>query len=189
MPDGFSTYSGSMGTSESEVSSSHIPRAGSVMPMQYTTWMVLHYAVTHIPDSFNLPDGRKVSTTGGSPSTSVGISIVLGVPSDDNDMTCDHISLESVIERNRLWHLKQYARFPQMLDPATQYPGHYDYVGCSDSNPAKHPLGAVGGGDCHAAQMSINNAIPGANHPGGGAVAMRGLSRLNSVTGQWFASF
>ena len=161
-PDGYSTYSGSMGTSESEVSNKRISNA-TVEPKQYTTWMVLHYNVAQIPNSFRVSNGASLPTTGG------GISIVLGDPKDyDDDAICDHVSLESVKERNRLWHVKQYARFPKLLDPqGTQNHGMYDYDRCSDSNPKKYPLdlGAAGSADCHASQGNVNNAISGATVP------------------------
>jgi hypothetical protein len=187
MPDGYSTYSGSMGTSESEVSNKHIPNASVGAPKQYTTWMVLHYNVVQIPDSFHLLDGTKIPTTGSSAGTFGGVSIVLGDPNDkDDDKICDHISLESVKERNQLWHVKQHARFPQVDDQGHQDHGNYDYSRCSDSNPKKYPkmtsrveqkscidhvrdkdrcLAAAGSADCHASQVSVNSAIPGAAVP------------------------
>jgi hypothetical protein len=167
-PNGYTTYSGSMGSSESEISGAHI-KANSVSPRKYTTLMVLHYGVTKIPDFFQLADGTTISTKGASPATSGGISIVLG--EDPNmavdNLPCDTVSLESVEERNGVWPLTQYARFPEQSISGIQVPGKYDYKHCSDSDPSKPPRQnkTAGSADCHGPQMSINSAVTGAIVP------------------------
>jgi hypothetical protein len=156
MPKAYSTYSGPMGTSESEVSATPIVDPTTVQPQQYTTWMVLYY-----PQAQGLSDQKK-NTYGG------GASIVLtdyGNSGDDaNDAQCDHVSLESVHERNILWNIQQYARFPELKDMiGHQILGFYS-AQCSSSDPnghpkAEEPLNAVSSADCHACQMNINGAI------------------------------
>ena len=168
IPDGYSTYSGPYGSSESEVSSAPIPDANSAPPqVRYTTWMVLHYGVKKIPKSFQLTGSLSTTVS----SSSGGISIVLG---DDGtyDPKCDSVSLESVKERNALWTLKQYARFPKQTALGAQQPGQYDFGDCPDSGPLfatkqsevmpKTWPFSPGSADCHSCQMSVNNAVSGA---------------------------
>jgi len=102
-PSAYST-SPTMGTSESEVSPYPIPDPSQIQPQQYTTWMILYY-----PHADGLSDQSNNLYPNGA-------SIVLtdyGSTGDDNDQLCDHVSLESVQERNSLWHIQQYARFPE----------------------------------------------------------------------------
>jgi hypothetical protein len=180
-PDGYSTYADptfkSDGYSESKVSSGHFTT--SVFPENYTTLMVLHYGIRVMPDSL-MQAGTKtdtVKTTDATGNSAGGISIVVGDPEPKhNDSTCDHVSLESVKERNGLWNLTQYARFPKELNmQGLQDHYHYDYARCSDTDPTVHPLSknsgdrvgllSTGSADCHTCQMSINSAIPGAIVP------------------------
>lgn len=159
-PDEFTTFPGSMGTSESEVSGAPIKKKGSAPPLEYTTIMVLHYSVDRIPDQFTIAGSSPVSTNG------AGISIVAGDPDySHDDPTCDHVSLESVKERNDLWALQQYSRLPGVLiNSGVQNRGNYNYEKCSDHDPTVHPKGPFAGGsaDCHACQISINSAVTGA---------------------------
>jgi hypothetical protein len=162
MPKSFSTYVDSSGTyfgySESRVSTKTFN--ASVAPVNYTTWMVLHFGVKSIPSriTVNGTASAPISTNG------KGISIVMGDPNPtDDDLTCDHVSLESVEERAGLWHSAQFARFPEEEDSTGKQKHYqYDYSDCSDHDPTVHPLGAAGSADCHACQMSISGAVPGA---------------------------
>jgi hypothetical protein len=189
IPDGYSTFSGSIngwsGTSESEVSGTPILNSTAAPPArQYTTWMVLHYGVTQIPASFQLTGTAvgTISTTGSTANYSGGISIVLS-DMGTADLVCDSVSLVSVKDRNGLWTLNQYARFPRQSSPGVQILGQYDFSHCSNSGPvsamknaathskvsamkqSKPGLLSPGSADCHACQMSVNSAIPGAITP------------------------
>jgi hypothetical protein len=168
IPNGYSTFSGPYGSSESEVSSTQITNAASAPPqVRYTTWMVLHYSVKTIPKLFQMTGSLNASVV----SSSGGISIVLG----DNgtyDPKCDGVSLESVKERNQLWTLAQYARFPMQSAQGVQEPGQYDFADCPDSGPlltktelevtSKRWRLSPGSADCHTCQMSVNGAVTGA---------------------------
>jgi hypothetical protein len=193
IPDAYSTYidpTGTYsGTSYSQVSGSDITTTNPATETQYTTLMMLHYGVTSIPHSLTLGGAslgvpvqlQTVDSTGNFPG---GVSILAADPTmTDDDPDCDHISRESIQERNYLWGISEYVRFPEeVMDSGGHYHqwlGHYDYT-CSDSPlllsrsskrkkiKAKHtdsaglPGRSGGSADCHACQMSIiNNNMPG----------------------------
>ena len=119
----------------------------------------------------------------------LGITIVSGDPNAyDDDLQCDTISSESVAERNSVWSLHQYAAFPEESDMTGHQTHHYrpcpsssmsmnskskmtasqkkEFCIAHDGTPAGDKCMVSGGSaDCHACQMTVNGAIPGANVP------------------------
>jgi hypothetical protein len=186
MPDLFSTYSDTDfiwdGYSESKVAATPVTEATA--PSIYTTAMVLHYWAQSIPDHLLL-NNSPISTTEQGGGTNPGITIVTGDPNPkDDDRMCDTISLESVSDRNGLWQINQYARFPEELDLEGHQTHHYRYTCPTAVLPSRLTerqellctasggivkgdlcLEAAGSADCHACQMSINGAVTGAIIP------------------------
>jgi hypothetical protein len=172
-PDDYSTYidpAGKVdGYSESKVSTVDASVKPSVQPQIYTTWMVLHYGVKKLPPflKWTGPNSPPTISTTDSAARSGAISIVLGDPDlMDNDAHCDIISLESLHERNGLWGLTEYARFPEQNGAGQQIHYLYNYH-CNDSTLKSMTVDHTpmysksgGGADCHTAQLSINKAGP-----------------------------
>jgi hypothetical protein len=193
MPDMFTTYLTPSGLSTSEVSSSPITGTSPPTSISFTTLMVLHYGVNGIASGLTVNGIPNAISTNGA-----GIGIVYADPDMSANTKCDSLSLYSTEERNALWMLNQYARFPVLVDG--NQTSTYDYIHCSDSNSAlrrsssvrrrgdgrkrvtqfKSPkpqatsgpapesvvgITSAGSADCHACQMSINSAVPGAIVP------------------------
>ena len=190
MPQSFSTYidSNYVWDGYSESKNSNAPVAPTVAPGIFTTTMVLHYWVRTVPNQVLL-NGANISTIGSGSSTPLGITIVSGDPNAyDDDLQCDTISSESVAERNSVWSLHQYAAFPEESDMTGHQTHHYrpcpsssmsmnskskmtasqkkEFCIAHDGTPAGDKCMVSGGSaDCHACQMTVNGAIPGANVP------------------------
>jgi hypothetical protein len=192
IPDAYSTYidpNGTYsGTSYSQVSANDITPINPATETQYTTLMALHYGVKSLPPSLTLNGPSlggpvQLQTVDSTGKFSGGVSILAADPNlTDDDPWCDDISRQSIQERNSLWKITEYARFPRFLLDSLgnyhQWPGHYDFS-CSDSpssssslkekKKVKHagrrvilPNRSGGSADCHACQMSIiNNGAPG----------------------------
>jgi hypothetical protein len=158
MPYGYAAFPGSMGTSLSEVSSNPILNAASAPPsLAYTTYMALYYPTVA---SFTLQN-----VTAGAGQT---LNIVL---SDDGlrDPECDAPSLAGVKERDALWGLTQYARFPVQILSGGQWvqSSTYDYDDCINFGPALSRIQPGGmkrttpsSADCHACELVVNGALP-----------------------------
>jgi hypothetical protein len=165
-PDYYTTYGGQFGFSESKVDVNPI---SSQTPANYTTWMVLHYWVTSLPNAApsatftGIPDDGSifslVSYTFTSSSGTPGISVVMAAVNGMNDYSCDSFSQESFDHATALWGLTRYASFPaeQASGSGVQIAG--SYPGCTKCPPGKVCIVSGGSADCHACQMSINGII------------------------------
>lgn len=180
-PDLFSTYIDANGMysgySWSKVNPSDPTQpAGTAAPVKLTTTMVLHYGVSSVPSTVtwntvpvSTPPVPKIMSTNGE-----GITIV-ATDSKPHPGTskCDDVSVMSINDRNKIFHISHHVLFPEVLD--TQ--GHQSTIYSSDCTPSgmagsevfhgdwSHTEGATGTGDCHAPQMSINNAIQNPSAP------------------------
>jgi hypothetical protein len=166
--------------------------AEAAPPTLYTTTMVLHYGTMTMPSKLttvpNLPNGNSdstISTNDGA--TASGIMIVAGViDTNPKYLKCDDMSLASFTERESIWNTGQAGLFPEESDMIGHQSHHYHFDDClkglnskekqemteaerkvlckRSDGKWKHDMCMVSGGsaDCHACQMSIKGAIPGA---------------------------
>lgn len=165
MPNGYAAVSSSMVIGLSEVSSTPILNATSAPPsLPYTTYMVLYYPTVASFSLQNVSTGAQTSYPSGQ---------MLNLVLSDNggrDAECDAPSLAGVKERDTMWGLTQYARFPeQLLNGAGQWVqgSTYDYEDCINFGPALSGIHHGGvyrttpsSADCHACQLVVNGALP-----------------------------
>jgi hypothetical protein len=135
-PDYYTTYSGAYGngTSQSIVSNQPIINSGGAT--DYTTWMVLHYAVSGVAAAkltgtsddgsvTHNDDIQFVSSTGGS---TLGISIVSMAKDNLGYWMCDSYSYDSFTHTKLLWGgLLLYALFPSVDSMGVQTRGDFHY--------------------------------------------------------------
>jgi hypothetical protein len=147
-PDYVTTYTGTYGTGFSESKIDPISVKPATPRVSYTTWMVLHYAVTSFPPSITrtrlvkqgtvpVPDGSFQVAADVTETTRSGISILLTAFVVGDDRTCDRLSEASFAAITQMWHLTEYSRFPVQTDfNGTQSPGFYDYLDCPEPSAA-----------------------------------------------------
>lgn len=131
----------------------------------YTTWMSLHYYVNlnaSITATINTTPPTTLTFASGAFSDSYppSLSIVIAGDNSINNYECDSLSQDSVRATAKLLGITLYSRFPELLGkgPVT-YQTHKYSKTCSDSRSGSMSLHAAGSGDCHMAQLNINNAL------------------------------
>jgi hypothetical protein len=136
-PDYYTTYVGSYGngTSQSIISTQTIINSGGAT--DYTTWMVLHYAVTSVApakltgtsDDGSVTHSDDIpfvsSSVGG---TTLGISIVTMAKDNFSYWMCDSYSHDSFNQKKMLWGgLALHSLFPSVDLMGHQKPGDFHY--------------------------------------------------------------